>query len=166
MQESMKKWLIPLGALVIIAALVVVTWKLVDDRQEPGYYNLYFVAVGDNGDTGKKIGCGDSLVTTKRQTVSDTQISDVYQDLLDIHDYDFTPEMKNALWQSQLSLESADVTAGTAFVTLKGTITMSDKKCDAPRIKAQLEELAQQFDGVKSVEVTVNGQPLDTVLSQ
>jgi hypothetical protein len=162
----MKKWLIPLGALAVIIALVLTTWKLVHSRHEPGYYNLYFVAVGDNGQAGKKVGCGDSLVASKRQTVSDTQISDVYQDLLDIHDYDFTPEQKNALWQSQLTLESADITAGTAFITLKGTIIQSDKKCDAPRIKAQLEELAKQFDGVKSVEITVNSQPLDTVLNQ
>lgn len=164
MKHFRKKWLIPLTALVIIVALAATTWKIVDSRQGAGYYNLYFVALADGGSQGEKIGCNDSLVSIKRQTVSDTQISDVYQDLLDIHDYDFTPELKNALWQSQLTLESADITAGTAFVTLKGTITQSDKKCDAPRIKAQLEQAAKQFKGVTDVDITVNGQPLDTVL--
>jgi len=160
----MKKWLIPLAALVVIAGIGVTTWKILDGRKGTGYYDLYFVAVGDNGQQGDKIGCGDSIVPIKRQTVSDTQLSDVYQDLLDIHDYDFTPGLKNALWQSQLTLESVDITAGTAFVTLKGTIVQSDKKCDAPRIKAQLEQTAKQFDGVKDVQITVNGQSLDEAL--
>jgi hypothetical protein len=162
----MKKWLIPLVALVIIIVLGVATWVIVHNRKDASSYKIYFIAAGDNGARGTKIGCGDSAVPIKRQTVSTTQLADVYQDLLDIHDYDFTPELKNALWQSQLELESADITAGTAFVTLKGTLTVSDKKCDPPRIKAQLEETAKQFEGVDDVRITVNGQTLDEALGQ
>ena len=160
----MKKWLIPLVALILITLIGVSTWAVIKHRTDKSTYEIYFIAVGDNGKKGQKIGCGDSAVPIKRQTVSKTTLSDVYQDLLSTHDYDFSPELKNALWQSQLTLESADITAGIAFITLTGTITQSDKACDAPRIKAQLEDTAKQFNGVKDVQITVNGKLLDEAL--
>ena len=38
-------------------------------------------------------------------------------------------------------------------------------ECDAPLIQAQLEQTAFQYDTVKEVDITVNNQPLKTLLS-
>ncbi len=38
--------------------------------------------------------------------------------------------------------------------------------CDSPRVEAQIEQTALQFDDVTGVEVTLDGEPLADVLSQ
>ena len=53
---------------------------------------------------------------------------------------------------------------GKAIIHLAGTIVLGGT-CDAPRVKAQIEQTALQFSTVSDVAVFVNDVPLEEVLS-
>jgi hypothetical protein len=122
---------------------------------------IYFVAVGDNGISGRKIGCGDSLVpVVRRLTPTSMPLTAAYRLLLnDHHMHDGQSGLYNALYQSRLRLQSATVVAGTARVRLTGTMQLNGE-CDNPRVGAQLRQIALQFPTVHRVEISINGVPL------
>ncbi len=161
----MKKWFIPVAAIAVIAVIALVTWRFALKPADPGYYKFYMVAIGDKGKRGTKLGCGDSLVAVQRQTVSDTKITDVYQDIVNMHDYAYdSTGLRNSLYQSDLQVQSATIDAqGIAHVDLTGTIKQSGG-CDVARITGQLQQPAYQFKGVKSVDVRINGVDLAAAL--
>ena len=70
----------------------------------------------------------------------------------------------NALYQSDLTLVSAEIKDGTAIIALEGTLLLGGE-CDSPRVQAQLEMIPGQFPEVTTVEITINGKPLADVLS-
>lgn len=132
--------------------------------------NMYVVALDDNGRNGELIGCGDSLVPLQREvsvTSSSTQaamyaalsilLSNNHQTLEEGAYY-------NALYQSNLDIESVTVTNGVATVRLVGEIALSGV-CDNPRFEAQLQQTVLQFSGVESAQFFVNGEILKDVVS-
>ncbi len=127
---------------------------------------LFFVATGDDGKSGAKIGCGDSLVAVDRQLAPTTApLTAAYRELLRLRDSRYGQSgLYNALAQSTLDLARAAITDGTADVRLTGTLTLSGE-CDAPRIDAQLREVARQFPTVTRVDIFINDVPLATALS-
>jgi uncharacterized protein (DUF1697 family) len=71
----------------------------------------------------------------------------------------------NALYQSDLQVESVSLNnSGKASVYLTGNLIM-DSECDTPRVQAQLEQTVMQFPTVTSVAVFINGKSLSDVLS-
>ncbi|HEX6386992.1 MAG TPA: GerMN domain-containing protein [Anaerolineae bacterium] len=73
--------------------------------------------------------------------------------------------MYNALYQSDLHVESAEVDeSGTAVVHLSGEYALGGT-CDTPRFEAQLQETARQFSTSGEAAIFINGQPLEEVLS-
>lgn len=165
--RSMKKWLIPVAALFLVAIIAFVTKSFVLKGPDKEHYKIYMVAEGDKGRQGKKFGCDDSLVAIERQVVSGSTISDVYQDFLDIHDQKYEDTgLTNALYQSDLHLDSGSILGGTAHIFLSGTLKKPADDCERQRIQAMLEEPAKQFDGVRSIDVKVNNIPLDEALKQ
>lgn len=161
----MKKWLIPVAALFLVAIIAFVTKAFVLKGPDKEHYKIYMIAEGDNGKQGKRFGCSDSLVTVERQVVSGSVISDVYQDFLDIHDQKFEDtELTNALYGSDLHLDSATVQGHTAYILLSGTLKKPVDDCERQRITAQLEEPAKQFQGVKEIDIKVNSAPLSEAL--
>jgi hypothetical protein len=165
----MKKWLIPVAALCVVAIIALLTWAFVLKAPEHGVYNVYLIATGDKGKGGKKV-CDDSVVALKRQVVSGSEITDVYQDLIDMKDATYPGDngktLSNPLAASNLTYESALIDSnGVARIDLNGTLTIKDA-CDADRLKAQLEQPAYQFKGVKSVDVRINDVDLQTLLKQ
>lgn len=127
---------------------------------------IYFVAVGDNGQTGPKIGCGDSLVAVK-QPIEPTSgviraalnklFSDKQQNIGQSGLY-------NALWQSSLSVGSARVDNGVATVNITGQVMLGGE-CDTPRFKAQIESTILAQPGVTGAIISLNGKPIDQALS-
>ena len=61
-------------------------------------------------------------------------------------------------------MEGATIRDGTATIALAGDLMLGGV-CDNPRVQAQIEATATQFDTVDRVEVTVNGELLEDVLS-
>ncbi len=127
---------------------------------------LFFVAINDNGKTGKKIGCDDSLVAVNRPIPSTSApLTAAIKELLGMHDqYYGQSGLYNALYQSKLQVAGVSITNAKATINLTGTMTLGGT-CDSPRVAAQLQELALQFSTVKEVAINVNGVPLEQALS-
>ena len=128
---------------------------------------LFLIAINDNGKSGKKIGCGDSLIWAERPIpITSAPLTAALKELLGLRDqYYGGSGLYNALYQSNLKLAGVAITSGTATINLTGTLSLGGT-CDAPRVEAQIRETALQFPTVSQVAIFVNGVPLDQVLSQ
>ena len=129
---------------------------------------IFVVALADNGRSGKKIGCDDSIIGVEREisrTVAPLRAA--MGELLSIHDpYYGESGLYNALYRSSLAIQSLGIDAqGQATVKLTGEL-MIGGVCDDPRVFAQLTETALQFSTVKGVAVFINGRELSEVLSE
>jgi hypothetical protein len=127
---------------------------------------IYLVAVGDNGVSGKLIGCGDSLVPvevriTPTLGVLRAALDELFK--LEGEQYYGQSGLYNALYQSQLSIADVAVIDGEARIFLAGTL-MLGRVCDTPRVEEQLKAIALQFNTVNRVSVYVNGEPLADAL--
>ncbi|MFQ5493505.1 MAG: GerMN domain-containing protein [Candidatus Dojkabacteria bacterium] len=116
-----------------------------------------------NGETiGDEIGCGDTTAGVPEElgSASDTPIQTALERLfaLDQVEY-FEPPVRNALYQSNVTVDSVMLDGTTATVALSGNL-LSAGECDDPRIKAQIEYTVTQFEWVDSAEVTINGESL------
>jgi len=133
----------------------------------PQMVKLYMIAVDDNGQSGTKIGCGDSAIPVMVQ-IPATQgvLKAALEKLVSIKDqYYGQSGLYNALYQSDLQVESVSIDGnGKASVYLTGTLLMGGD-CDTPRVEAQLRQTVLQFQTVTDVVIYINGKPLSDVLS-
>lgn len=127
---------------------------------------MYYVAVGDNGISGPRIGCGDSLVATTTAPVRFTdQVGPSVGTLLANKSRDVGMSgLVNALYQSNLTYLGGELNGSTITIWLSGQFMLAGE-CDDPRVKAQLEYTAMAASGATSAQVYVNGRPIDEVLS-
>jgi hypothetical protein len=127
---------------------------------------IFLIAVGDNGQTGSLVGCGDSAVPVQVQTPPTSQVLQAaLVALLSIKDQFYGQSgLYNALYQSDLKVYSVAIAGGKASVYLSGTLLMGGE-CDTPRLKAQLEQTILQFPTVIEADIFINGKPLADVLS-
>lgn len=125
-----------------------------------------FVIANDNGESGKKIGCGDSVLGLDREVEkSATPLKASLEALLAIKD-DYIGEsgLYTALGKSNLKLDSAEINNGKAIIKLSGDLVIGGV-CDSPRVEAQIRETAMQFSTVKSADILLNGKTLSSYLS-
>ena len=125
---------------------------------------IYLVAVGDNGKTGKKIGCDDSLVAVERAVKkSNAPLKSAIEELLAMP-REYNQQLGNYWGGSTLKLKSAAISKGIAVIRLTGEGPLVAGVCDEPRITSQIEETAKQFASVKRVKVFVNNQTLEQAI--
>jgi LysM repeat protein len=126
---------------------------------------IYLVALDDGGASGPLIGCNDSIVAVNVNIEPTRAIlrASLERQLGLRNAYYGQSGLYNALYQSNLQLQSVRIDNRTAIIELTGTIRMGGV-CDAPRIQAQLEQVALQFSTVDRVSITVNGRPLADAL--
>jgi hypothetical protein len=125
------------------------------------FVKIYLVAVGDDGKTGTKIGCGDSLVAVAR-TIKKTAApltAAIRQLLLTPQHPEDTPNLENFWKGRSLKIKSVSLVNGAAMIYLSGEVFVAGV-CDEPRIKAQIEETARQFPTVKRVKVFIGNRTL------
>ena len=128
---------------------------------------IFLIALEDNGQSGVLVGCGDSAVPVT-VTIPPTQgvLRAALEKLLSAKQQFYGESgFYNALYQSDLELESVTIDQGKAIIHLTGTMMLSGV-CDSPRFEAQIEQTALQFSTVSNVEVSINDIPLEDVLSQ
>ncbi len=127
---------------------------------------IFLIAVGDNGQSGSLVGCGDSAVPVQVQTPPTSQVLQAaLVALLSIKDQFYGQSgLYNALYQSDLQVDSITIAAGKASVYLSGTLLLGGE-CDNPRVQAQLEQTILQFPTVTEADIFINGKPLADVLS-
>lgn len=128
--------------------------------------NIYLIAVGDEGETGMEIGCGDSVIPVEVEIEATVApMTAAFNKLLGIETREYGRSgLYNALHQSELEVESIDIDNQEAIIKLSGTLLVGGA-CDIPRIRAQLQQTALQYDTVDQVSIFVNGTPLEDLLS-
>jgi hypothetical protein len=127
---------------------------------------IVLIALEDNGQSGTPVGCGDSAIPIT-VTIARTQgvLRAALEKLLSAKQQFYGESgYYNALYQSDLQLESVTIEQGKAIIHLTGTVVLGGV-CDAPRLEAQIEQTALQFSTVSDVAVFVNDTPLEEVLS-
>lgn len=127
---------------------------------------LFFIAVDDNGASGKKIGCNDSVVPVDVSVGRlPSTLRTAYNRLLSTREESYGPRnLSNPLSKSRLRVKSIVIRNRTAIIKLTGRL-VSAGACEDPRLEAQLTETALQFPTVRRVSVFVNNVPLGRVLS-
>ena len=133
-------------------------------ERKPGRVKVFLVAVGDNGKTGKRIGCEDSLVAVTRSVKSiAAPLKSALEELLTIpRDYD--GKLSNFWGGNNLKIKSVSLRRGLATIRLTGDGPEIAGVCDGPRITSQIEATAKQFPTVKRVQIFVNNQRLEQVV--
>jgi hypothetical protein len=136
------------------------------DAATQNMVQIFLIAVDDNGQTGTPVGCGDSAVPVQVE-IPPTQgvLKAALGTLLSIKDqYYGQSGLYNALYQSDLQVDSISIDGGKASVYLTGTLIMGGE-CDSPRVQAQLEQTVLQFPTVTEAAIFINDKPLADVLS-
>ncbi len=125
---------------------------------------MYMVALEDNGQIGRVFGCNDSLVPVLiRVDPTLMSMEEAFRQLVGVQtEFYGQTRLYNSLNDSELRLQSAMVVDGVAQVMLEGHVEIAGE-CDLPRFRTQLEQTALQFDDVSAVEITINGEPLETI---
>ena len=129
---------------------------------------VFLIKTEDGGQAGTPVGCNDSLVPMgTAMPFGDNPLLSAYSALFAIKEERVGSEgYYNALHAADLVVKNTAIDAqGNATVNLEGTLSLGGV-CDSPRVKAQLEAAARQFPQVKAVQITINGQPIDQVLSE
>lgn len=132
---------------------------------------VYYVKLDDGGKSGKLIGCNDSLVAVEKTTTSSDLLKTAIKNLLADHSQNESANnlnnsgsLYNALYLSSLDLENIIYEENKIIVRLSGNLKMGGE-CDNPRVKAQIEETVRQYAGGKEIEILINNNSLDSLLS-
>ena len=126
---------------------------------------VYLVALDDDGRSGKRVGCGDSLVPVTRLVgrLRATLRGAIQELLLVPHEYD--ARLRNFWRGRNLRVRSVSVNRrGVATIHVAGDGPQVAGVCDQPRIESQIEETARQFPNVRRVRVFVNGRTLASAI--
>jgi spore germination protein GerM len=128
---------------------------------------LYFIARGDEGQSGIGIGCGDSAIPVEISIEpTPAPLTAAMEQLLAAQtEYYGQSGLYNALHRSTLSLERAAVENGVATIALSGNVIITGGECETPRFEAQIKQTARQFPTVDRVVVYINGQRMNDLLS-
>ncbi len=129
--------------------------------------NIYLIALEDDGRNGQETGCDDSVLPVEVEiepTVS--PLTTALETLFNIDErfYDESG-LYNALYRTDLAVERIDIVDDVATIYLTGDFAIGGV-CDSPRVRAQLEETALQYATVDEVQIFVNGESLDSLLSE
>ena len=127
---------------------------------------VYLVAIGDEGASGELFGCDDSLVPITREIpVGVDPIQGALEELLSIPGPDFGESgLSTAFYAWDVTVDSVSVEDGLATVQMSGDIAIAGV-CEEPRIEYQLERTVLEFPEVDEVEIFINGEALEDILS-
>jgi hypothetical protein len=128
---------------------------------------MFMIAVGDNGQSGPALGCGDSAIPVAIDVPYTQGVLRAALERLLAHKSQYYGEsgLYNALYQSSLQIDDLNITNGEAVIQLGGQVMLGGE-CDTPRLIAQLEQTALQFSTVQRVSIFLNGKPIREALSQ
>jgi hypothetical protein len=128
---------------------------------------IFLIALNDNGKSGKKVGCGDSMVAVNRAIpATSAPLTAALKELLAIRQQTYGASgLYNALYQSNLKVAGVTLVNKRATINLSGTVLLGGV-CDSPRFAEQIRETALQFPTVDDVAVFINNTPLDKILSE
>ena len=126
--------------------------------------HIYMIALEDNGKSGLKVGCGDSLIEVETQAGNAEAALAL---LLDNHNQWYGQSgLYNALYQSNLKVVRLESNSSNLQVDLSGNLLLGGV-CDNPRVNDQLKATIRQSTADNlAVIIRINGVLLDDLLSQ
>jgi hypothetical protein len=128
----------------------------------PNTVKIFMIALEDNGKSGVKIGCNDSVVPVDIQIKeTDKPVAAALTQLFAIKTKD-SNGFYNSLYQSNIRVQTSDVVRGKVVVNLIGTYKLGGT-CDTPRFIAQIRNTVEQFDWSKDATITLNGVALERI---
>lgn len=127
---------------------------------------IFLIGIDDNGASGKKIGANDSAIPVLVDIEpTKAPLKAALTKLLSLNEQMYGQSgFYHSLYQSDLEIKSVILDDGEAVIELTGNLKLGGA-LDNPRVKAQIEETALQFDTVNKVSVFIDGKKLDEVLS-
>lgn len=138
------------------------------DQGSPGVskVKIFLIGIDDNGASGKKIGANDSAIPVLVDIEpTKAPLKAALTKLLSLNEQMYGQSgFYHSLNQSDLEVKSVIIDDGEAVIELTGILKLGGV-LDNPRVKAQIEETALQFDSVNKVSVFIDGEKLDEVLS-
>jgi hypothetical protein len=131
-----------------------------------GKVRIFCIALEDNGASGRQIGCNDSVVPVEvTLTRRSPALEGALQALLDVDEqFEPTSGLYNSLYASPLKIQRVVRQGSQVQVVLDGYLELGGT-CDSPRVLAQLQETALQFEDVQHVYFYLDGKPLTELLS-
>ena len=128
---------------------------------------IFLIGIDDNGASGNKVGATDSAIPVLVDIEpTKAPLKAALTKLLSFHEPMYGQSgFYHSLYQSDLEVKNVIIENGEALIELTGNLKLGGA-LDNPRVKAQIEETALQFDSVNKVSVFINGKRLDDVLSQ
>jgi hypothetical protein len=156
-----KIMIFKIGAvLLFLSSLFIINSSSVAAQQRQ-QIKVYLVAVGDNGQAGKKIGCEDSLVPVTRSIrKTASPLKAALEELLSTPpETGANPKLQNFWKGRNLRVKSVSIRSSTATIHMSGEVFVAGI-CDEPRIESQIEETARQFPTVKRVKVFIGKRTL------
>lgn len=132
----------------------------------PTQAKLFYILLEDAGNSGKLIGCNDSLVSVQ---VSFAPWLQTWNDLLeDLYTRQFAAESQpngsETMFETGITVNSITVSGALVSVYLGGAIVLNGV-CDHPRITEQLQSIVLQFPQFTTVKLYINNQTLSSYLS-
>lgn len=128
--------------------------------------NLYLISARGLASGAEPVGCGDFVSPLPVSIPETTEpLKDTFEKLLT-----FDPQKEygsdtftSPVAKMGLKFDGATIVGGTAKINLSGNFSLSGV-CESPRIQAQLEKTALQFNTIKKVEIYINGKMLSSLL--
>jgi hypothetical protein len=116
-------------------------------------------------ETEELIGCDDKIVKVSLEGV--LAPVEILNSLFEFDDYDGEAGYYNVFENStNLLAKSVEVdNDGLARVELSGDL-VTGGVCDTPRVTAQIDDTIRQIEGVKDVEIYINGENVSDFLSE
>ena len=127
---------------------------------------IFCIALEDAGAAGRQVGCNDSVVPVEVTLPrSAPALEGALQALLDVDEqFEPTSGLYNSLYASPLRIQRVVRQGSQVQVVLDGYLELGGA-CDSPRVLAQLQETALQFEDVQHVYFYLDGKPLTELLS-
>ncbi|PKL36391.1 hypothetical protein CVV38_00575 [Candidatus Peregrinibacteria bacterium HGW-Peregrinibacteria-1] len=134
------------------------------DPNTPTTADIYFVELDGGGTNGDLIGCNDSIVPVSME-VTTTNLQGALTRLFTYNgQYHVPTGYYNTLHNSNLEYSSSTTEDDVTKIYLTGEPVFGGT-CDTPRFENQILYTAKQFTGNTAVEIFVNNQPLQEILS-
>jgi hypothetical protein len=134
-------------------------------EHQPGPHNVRIFLITPQAN-GKATGCGDAAVAVDvKSTFDENPVADALQTLFAIKRKRYGKSgLYNALYQSDLKVESVEINNKTANVKLGGALKLGGE-CDNPRVRSQLEKTILMASKADIATVWINNKTLEDVLS-
>jgi len=123
-------------------------------------------------DAGEVIGCGDVVVAVAvpvevEVAGPEDRVRVALEALFGLEKDAVPADLSNALGRSSLKVDRVEAVPdrpGVYRAHLRGNLRLGGV-CDAPRVRAQIVGTAERAQGVEEVQVFLDGEPLDAILS-